>query len=119
MRFRSSATRGDRDVSSAFQPDPTGNNALVGLVAGLVNGKNTLAVRTKAGGPPDASIEITNYPISGPVFSGPWITPFVCQTDVFKLPDGTTLLLDEPEMALSVSNQHRILKIHHPIFIKW
>jgi predicted ATPase len=28
-----------------------------------------------------------------------------------KLPDGTTLLLDEPEMALSVSNQKRILKM--------
>lgn len=28
-----------------------------------------------------------------------------------KLPDGTVLLLDEPEMALSVSNQHRILKM--------
>src|SRR5579863_3801524 len=26
-----------------------------------------------------------------------------------KLPDGTVLLLDEPEMALSVSNQQRIL----------
>src|SRR4029077_5248569 len=28
-----------------------------------------------------------------------------------KLPDGSILLLDEPEMALSVSNQHRILKM--------
>jgi predicted ATPase len=28
-----------------------------------------------------------------------------------KLPDGTVLLLDEPEMALSVSNQQRILKM--------
>jgi predicted ATPase len=28
-----------------------------------------------------------------------------------SLPDGTILLLDEPEMALSVSNQHRILKM--------
>jgi len=27
------------------------------------------------------------------------------------LPDGTCLLLDEPEMALSTSNQHRILKM--------
>ena len=27
------------------------------------------------------------------------------------LPEGTILLLDEPEMALSVSNQHRILKM--------
>jgi predicted ATPase len=28
-----------------------------------------------------------------------------------KLADGTTLLLDEPEMALSVSNQRRVLKM--------
>ena len=28
-----------------------------------------------------------------------------------KLPDGTILLLDEPEMALSVSNQRRIVKM--------
>ena len=28
-----------------------------------------------------------------------------------QLPDGTVLLLDEPEMALSVSNQRRILKM--------
>ena len=28
-----------------------------------------------------------------------------------KLPEGSTLLLDEPEMALSVSNQRRILKM--------
>ncbi|MDE3165028.1 MAG: AAA family ATPase [Acidobacteriota bacterium] len=28
-----------------------------------------------------------------------------------KLPEGTTLLLDEPEMALSASNQRRILKM--------
>jgi predicted ATPase len=28
-----------------------------------------------------------------------------------KLPEGSILLLDEPEMALSVSNQHRILKM--------
>src|SRR6266536_3628279 len=28
-----------------------------------------------------------------------------------SLPNGTTLLLDEPEMALSVSNQRRILKM--------
>ena len=28
-----------------------------------------------------------------------------------KLPDGSALLLDEPEMALSVSNQRRILKM--------
>jgi predicted ATPase len=51
-----------------------------------------------------------------------------------KLPDGTILLLDEPEMALSASNQRRILKMlkelvdqknfriicatHSPVFIE-
>jgi predicted ATPase len=51
-----------------------------------------------------------------------------------KLPDGTILLLDEPEMALSVSNQRRVLKMlkelvdqkqfrivcatHSPVFIE-
>ncbi|HTQ56884.1 MAG TPA: AAA family ATPase [Bryobacteraceae bacterium] len=33
------------------------------------------------------------------------------QSNFPSLPDGTILLLDEPEMALSVSNQHRILKM--------
>jgi predicted ATPase len=28
-----------------------------------------------------------------------------------KLPNGTVLLLDEPEMALSISNQRRVLKM--------
>jgi predicted ATPase len=28
-----------------------------------------------------------------------------------KMPEGTILLLDEPEMALSVSNQRRVLKM--------
>ena len=78
-----------RDVSSLFQA--AGGPTMLGLVTGLVNGHNTLAVSAKASGVPDASLELTNYPITGPVFSGPWIKPFICQTNVFKLPDGTTL----------------------------
>ena len=34
------------------------------------------------------------YPLhlrKGPIFSGPQIKPFICQTDTFKLPDGSTL----------------------------
>jgi hypothetical protein len=83
-------TASGRDVTSDFRPGAA-RDTLVGLITGLANGKSTLAVRTKAGGAQDASLEITNYPITGPVFSGPWIQPFICQTDVFKLPDGTTL----------------------------
>jgi hypothetical protein len=83
-------TANGRDVTSAFRLGDT-RDTLVGLVTGLANGKSLLAVSTKAGGAPDASLQVTNYPITGPVFSGPWIQPFICQTDVFKLPDGTTL----------------------------
>ncbi len=48
---------------------------------------NAVAANGRARG----SLEVTNYPIAGPVISGPWQQPFICQTDVFTLPDGTTL----------------------------
>ena len=32
-----------------------------------------------------------NFPITGPVFSGPQEKPFICSTENFKLPDGSTL----------------------------
>jgi hypothetical protein len=76
-------TAGDRDVTSQFRPGAM-PNTLLGLVTGLANGKNVI----KAG---SASLDVTNYPITGPVFSGPWQQPFICQTNEFKLPDGTTL----------------------------
>src|SRR6185295_1681521 len=78
-----------RDVSSAFQP-ASAPHTLMGLVSGLADGNNTLTVSTRAGAS-DASLSITNFPITGPVFSGPPIEPFICQTAAFKLPDGTTL----------------------------
>ena len=79
-----------QDVTSAFKPGQDART-LVGLVAGLTVGKNMLTVSAKSAAAPDAMQEITNYPSTGPVFSGPWITPFICETDKFKLPDGTTL----------------------------
>ncbi len=79
-------TAAGRDLSSAFQS--TSPNVFVGLVNGLALGANTVNV---AVGDKAATLNITNYPITGPVTSGPWIQPFICQTNVFKLPDGTTL----------------------------
>jgi hypothetical protein len=78
-----------RDVSKAFQPtvEP---GAFVGLVSGLVNGKNVIEAGTVSGSA-RASLEITNYPITGPVISGPWQQPFMCQTTDFELPDGSKL----------------------------
>jgi hypothetical protein len=56
--------------------------AAVGLVTGLPNGKSSLAVKTAAS---DVTVDIVNYPITGPVFSGPHQKPFVCQTESWRL----------------------------------
>ena len=74
------------DVSNAFR---VVNYRFVGLVTGLVDGRNELKV--SGWGVRDQLLAITNYAITGPVISGPHQQPFVCQTDTFKLPDGSTL----------------------------
>src|ERR1700730_12873256 len=76
-------TLNGNDVSSAFHPGAT-PNTLVGLVTGLNLGRNTLAAQ-------DKSLVITNYSIKGPIVSGPYVQPFICQTQDFTLPDGTKL----------------------------
>jgi hypothetical protein len=80
---------GGRDVSSAFKP-AAAPNTRIGLISGLALGRNTIVAD---GGPTagTASLMITNYPATGPVFSGPWLQPFICQTDAFVLPDGSKL----------------------------
>ncbi|TMH31505.1 MAG: hypothetical protein E6H66_16025, partial [Betaproteobacteria bacterium] len=70
------------DVSSMFRPGTT-PNTFVGLVTGLNLGRNTLAAGER-------SLVIANYSIKGPIISGPYLQPFICQTQDFRLPDGTT-----------------------------
>jgi len=79
-----------RDVSAAFHPGDSANT-LVGLVTGLALGSNTLRVEGKGWGRPHESLELTNYPVTGPIISGPHLQPFICQTATFTLPDGTKL----------------------------
>jgi Tannase-like family of unknown function (DUF6351) len=52
---------------------------LEGVIAGLADGDNTLEVLHRASGARD-TIRIVNHPITGPMFSGPQQTPFVCTT---------------------------------------
>src|SRR6266851_7963159 len=85
---RPNVTLNGHDVSAAFHP---GFGKVVGLVTSLIIGKNTLNVEGKAWAARDESLELTNYPITGPIISGPHQQPFVCQTETFKLPDGSTL----------------------------
>jgi len=55
------------------------DGALEGVIEGLVEGDNTLQLRHRSG-PLMDSLRLTNYPITGPIFSGPQQQPFVCTT---------------------------------------
>ena len=69
-------TVGGRDVSDAFARRPGGR--IEGLVDGLALGPNELVAR--APGARAARLTITNHPNGGPVFSGPQIQPWFCQS---------------------------------------
>jgi hypothetical protein len=64
-----------RNVAPEFGWRPNGQYA--GLVTGLSLGRNILNVRRPDGS--GAEITLIDYPISGPVFSGPQLEPWTCQ----------------------------------------
>ena len=67
---------------SRFSTMP-GTRMLTGVIDGLQVGANTVTVKANGNGkgrPAAVSIALTNYPITGPVFSGPHQYPFVCTT---------------------------------------
>jgi hypothetical protein len=69
-------TLGRADVTSQFAI--RANGKLEGLVTGLALGRNVLTARLPSGY--GARITITNHLIGGPVFSGPQIQPWQCQS---------------------------------------
>ena len=81
-------------VTSAFQPE-AGGHSLLGLVQGLKLGENSLvakAVGQKNETYRTARLTLTNYPITGPILSGPHEEPFYCMTQLFTLPASTNTL---------------------------
>jgi hypothetical protein len=63
------------DVTQSFAPVDVGGHALEGVLTGLPLGESTVAVSV----PGDrASLTLTNYPIAGPMFSGPHQALFLC-----------------------------------------
>ena len=83
------------DMTSAFTAVDPKDGRRIGLVSGLAAGANKLTVDVTAAGQTapysSSTLDLTNYPRSGPMFSGPWETPFICETQNFTLPDGTSL----------------------------
>ncbi len=78
-----------QDVSSRFKEVRPGE--LLGLVDGLPVGESEIAVKPKHGRGLRDALEVRNWPITGPIISGPHQTPFFCQTALFTLPDGSKL----------------------------
>ena len=72
----------------ALREDPARPGRWTALVSGLPEGASEVVVRR---GRDEASLAITNYPLTGPIVSGPHQEPFICQTEAFRLPDGALL----------------------------
>ena len=77
------------DVTGEFSPSAQGS-PMIGLVQGLRMGHNEIEARVP-GSEATATLELTNYPISGPIISGPHEIPFLCQTEEFTTAAGETL----------------------------
>ena len=69
---------GDDDISASFTPSTDGHS-LQGLVEGLSIGVNTLQAMDGAGNT-RTQVSLVNHPLTGPVISGPHLSPFVCTT---------------------------------------
>ena len=73
------------DMTARFRPAPADwlgreSDALLGLVDGLAVGDNTVVV--EHAGTPVSSMTVTNYPVTGPIFSGEHLEPYVCLEDL-------------------------------------
>jgi hypothetical protein len=55
-------------------------DGLEGVIAGLRDGPNRLEVRHRANRQARDVLRLVNHPITGPIFTGPQQTPFVCTT---------------------------------------
>ncbi len=63
-----------KDVTNQLKPEGA---SLRGVVSGMTVGENTLLAKA---GKAQASLKVTNYPITGPILSGPHLTPYECRT---------------------------------------
>ena len=72
--------RNGRAVTSAFTADPGHPRRLTGLVSGLRSGPNLITAFGPGIRRPER-LSIRNFPLTGPVFSGPQQEPFHCRTE--------------------------------------
>jgi len=73
-----SARLNGRDVTQSFHTQEKSGRPLA-LLTGLIRGKNALEIRVNQ--TVRSRLEILDYPLAGPIFSGPHQQPFICQTE--------------------------------------
>ena len=78
------------DVTSAFREAPGDRlgrprRALLGLLEGLAEGESTVSVSL---GDARSDLTVTNYPLSGPIFSGEHLDPYFCLGELAPGRDG-------------------------------
>jgi hypothetical protein len=79
-----------RKVTERFRPGSQ-PRTLIGLLDGLHPGRNRLQVQSAGKLRVMRELGLIDYPITGPVLSGPQIQPYRCMTELFRLPDGSSL----------------------------
>ena len=83
-----------RTSPDSFTRQPDGS--LLGVVTGLRQGGNTITADSKGR---HATLRVRNHARSGPVFSGPQQTPFLCQTEAFGLAPAQQPLCEAPTVV--------------------
>ncbi|AQV96630.1 hypothetical protein BJN34_22455 [Cupriavidus necator] len=78
--------RGSTDITQRF--NRTGS-LWVGLASDLQIGENIISISIDDR--PKGQKTIKNFSRNGPIISGPQQTPWLCETEKFKLPNGSTL----------------------------
>jgi hypothetical protein len=91
--------------TGTFHSDASGDS-VTGLVTGLQIGENILQV---SGDRSSNRVILTDYPVTGPMFSGPHLQPYVCMTDLFLMPDGSYL---GPSLDADCSAATRVLYVY-------
>ena len=80
-----------RNVTGALVANH-GAKTLTGVVGGMRLGDNRLEADSKRHGVSEAELKLTNYPVTGPIISGPHEFPFACTTQNFvPYPGAATL----------------------------
>src|SRR5262245_54195841 len=72
-------TLNGKEVTSRLKLDGA-SGGVRGLIGGMVVGENTLIAKIESPKLDQASHKVTNDPITGPILSGPHLTPYECRT---------------------------------------